>query len=73
MTELARFYTASAKEMYPIIEVDAGTSVDIVVTQKVNFASALPATRPEDGAPAKRTSGRMALAGQINTLNPQEE
>lgn len=73
MNELARFYTASAKEIYPIIEVDAGSSVDIVITQKVNFAAALPASTGADGALPTRSVDRSALARQVNVITDQEE
>ena len=73
MNELARFYTASAREIYPIIEVDAGASVDIVVTQKVNFAAALPASSGADSALPTRGVDRSALARQVNVITEQEE
>jgi hypothetical protein len=66
-------YTASAREIYPIIEVDAGSSVDIVVTQKVNFATALPASSGSDGALPTRSVDRSSLARQVNVITEQEE
>jgi conjugal transfer pilus assembly protein TraB len=73
MNELARFYTASAKEIYPIIEIDAGSPVDIVFTQKVNFVAALPASSSADGALPTRGVDRSSLARQLNALSQQED
>lgn len=39
--ELAKFYMEMAKEMFPVIEVNAGRKVEVVLTQKVSLAKRL--------------------------------
>lgn len=39
--ELAKFYMEMAKEMFPVIEVNAGRKVEVVLTQKVTLAKRL--------------------------------
>ena len=73
MDQLAKFYIDSAAAIHPIIEVDAGTAVDIVITQKISFGSSLPASGPDGGAVPSRVLDRSALARQINSVNDQEE
>ena len=73
MDQLAKFYIDSAAAIHPIIEVDAGTAVDIVITQKISFGSPLPASGPDGGAVPSRVLDRSALARQINSVSDQEE
>jgi len=37
MDRLARYYIALAEKMFPIVEVDAGRMVDIVLTQGISI------------------------------------
>ena len=45
----------------------------VVVTQKVNFATALPASSGSDGALPTRGGDRSSLARQVNAITEQEE
>ncbi|MCE2690203.1 MAG: TraB/VirB10 family protein [Rubrivivax sp.] len=51
LDRLAQYYITLAEKVFPVIEVDAGRTVDVVLTQGIALGQSLDGTRP-DGANA---------------------
>jgi conjugal transfer pilus assembly protein TraB len=51
LDRLAQYYITLAEKVFPVIEIDAGRTVDVVLTQGIALGQSLDGTRP-DGASA---------------------
>ena len=45
-----RYYISLAEKVFPVIEVDAGRTVDVVITQGVSLQGSLDAASQDSGA-----------------------
>jgi conjugal transfer pilus assembly protein TraB len=60
LDRLAQYYITLAEKVFPVIEVDAGRTVDVVLTQGIALGQSLDGTRP-DGANANTDPDRDAF------------
>lgn len=63
LDRLARYYISLAEKVFPVIEVDAGRSVDVVITQGVALQGALEHASADEDLPA--LPGRLSQEDRI--------
>jgi conjugal transfer pilus assembly protein TraB len=75
LDRLATYYINLAEKTFPVIEVQAGRQVDVVITQGVPLDVALEsvAQRPDNGGPVRRGETRAALMQALRTANRSGE
>ena len=66
MDRLAQYYINLAERTFPVIEIDAGRMVDIVITQGVTLDGTLAVSAEGGGAGNARTINRSALLSAVN-------
>ncbi len=65
LEQVAKYYIDMAKNIFPVIEIDAGRQVDLIVTRGVSLKfGAHPASTPVAAAPGARSSGAPGQQGQ---------
>ena len=72
LDRLAQYYISLAEKVFPVIEVDAGRTVDVVITQGVRLSSPLnSSTAPGDSTPALTSRSqnlqRAGLAARLGS------
>ena len=72
LDRLAQYYISLAEKVFPVIEVDAGRTVDVVITQGVTLSSPLNSNAsPGDSAPALTSRSqnlqRAGLAARLGS------
>ena len=66
MDRLAQYYINLAERTFPVIEIDAGRMVDIVITQGVTLDGTLLVTSEASNPGHQRAIQRSALLGAVN-------
>ena len=68
MDRLAQYYINLAERTFPVIEIDAGRAVDIVITTGVTLDGALAVSSEGSSALASRTINRSEMLNAVNEV-----